>query len=309
MVSLDGVDDDGIFLVLPGQVRAQLYMAALHLVVNGLAQVVQQACPLGHGDVHAQFRGHKPRNVGYLDGVVQHVLTIGGAVFLTSQNLNELWVQVVNAGLVAGPLAFLPNGAVHFLPGLFHHILNAGGMDSAVDNQFLQGKPRHLPADGIEAADRDGLRGVVNDQVHTGDGFQGADVPALPADDPALHFVVGQGHHGDSGLSGVIGGAALDGGGDDFPALFLGLVLELGLDFLDLHGSFVADVLLHGLKQVFLGLLLGQLGDPFQGLQMLFPQFLGLGLGFADLLQLPRKLVFLALKSLSLLVQGGFFLL
>lgn len=42
MVGLDGIDDDGILLVLPGQVCAQLHVAALDLVVNGLAQIMQQ---------------------------------------------------------------------------------------------------------------------------------------------------------------------------------------------------------------------------------------------------------------------------
>ena len=41
VVGLDGIDDDGIFLVLPGEIRAQLHMAALHLVVDGFAQVMQ----------------------------------------------------------------------------------------------------------------------------------------------------------------------------------------------------------------------------------------------------------------------------
>ena len=55
-----------------------------------------------------------------------------------------------------------------------------------------------------------------------------------------------------------------DGGGDDLPALFLGLVLQLLLDLLDLHGSLMADLVLNALEQVFLGLLLGQLGDFLQ---------------------------------------------
>ncbi len=308
MVGLDGVDNDRIFLVLPGQVRAQLDVAALHLVVDGLAQIMQQSRPLGHGHVHTQFRGNEPGNVGHLDGVVQNVLAIGGAVLLAAQNLDELGVEVVHPRLVAGPLALLPDGTVHFLAGLLHHVLDAGGVDAAVHNELFQGQTGHLPADRVEGGHGDGLRRIVNDQIHPGDGLQGADISALPADDPALHLVVGQGHHGDGGLGGVVGGAALDGGGDDLPGFLLGLVLELALDLLDLHGRVVADVRLHALQQILLGLLLGEAGDLLQDLRLLAAQLLGLGLDFRHLLQLLGGFLFLALAGLGFLVQGGFLL-
>ena len=143
--------------------------------------------------------------------MVQHVLAVGGTVLLAAQDLDELRVQVVHTGLVAGPLALLPDGAVYLLPGLLHHVLDAGGVDAPVYDQLLQSQSGNLPADGIEAGDGDGLGGVVDDQVHAGDGLQGPDVPALPANDAALHLIVGQGHHGDGGLGGVVGSAPLDG--------------------------------------------------------------------------------------------------
>ena len=82
MVRLDGVDDDGIFLVLLGKLDAQLDVAALHLMVDGFAEVVQQACALGKRHVDAELGCHQARDVRDLDGVVQNVLTIGRAVFL-----------------------------------------------------------------------------------------------------------------------------------------------------------------------------------------------------------------------------------
>ena len=247
--------------------------------------------------------------MGNLDGVVQHILTVGGTVLLTAQNLNKLRIQVVNTGLVAGPLALLTDGAVHFLPGLLHHILDTGGMDPPVGNELLQGQPGNLPADGVKAADGDGFGGVVNDEIHAGNGFQGPDVPALPADDPSLHLVIGQGHHGNGGLRGMIGGAALNGGGDNLPGLFLGLVLELLLDLLDLHGSIVADILLHRAKQELLGLLLGQAGDLLQSGELLLVGLLGGLLGLGRVGKPAAQLLLLALKGFGLLVQGRFFLL
>ena len=106
----------------------------------------------------------------------------------------------------------------------------------------------------------------------------------------------------------MIGGAALDGGGDDLPALFLGLVLQLLLDLLDLHGSLVANLVLDAFQQVFLGLLLGQLGDLLQLLELLLADRVHLSLGLGNLLELLCQLLFLALKGFGLLIEGGFLL-
>ena len=240
--------------------------------------------------------------------MVQNVLTVRGTVLLTTQNLYKLGVQVVNAGLVAGALALLADGAVNFFPRLFHHVLNAGGMNAAVHNELLQRQPGNLPADGVKAGNGDGFGGVVDDQVDAGNGLQGADVPAFPADDAALHLVVGQRDHGDGGLGGVIGGAALDGGSDDLTALFLGLVLQLRLDLLDLHGGLVANLVLDAVQQEILCLILCQTGNLFQFGQLLLLELIGLRLGLGDLLKPLGKLLFLAFKGFGLLVQSGFLL-
>ena len=93
-------------------------------------------------------------------------------------------------------------------------------MDAAVLDQLLQRQSGDLPADGVKAGDGDGLGGVVDDQIDAGNRLQGPDVPALAADDAALHLVIGQGHHGNGGLRRVIGSAALNGDGNDLPGLF-----------------------------------------------------------------------------------------
>ena len=126
MVRLDGVDDDGIFLVLLGKLDAQLDVAALHLMVDGFAEVVQQACALGKRHVDAELGCHQARDVRDLDGVVQNVLTIGRAVFLAAQELDELGVQVVDAGLKGGAFALDLDGMVDLTTGLFRPCLRCG---------------------------------------------------------------------------------------------------------------------------------------------------------------------------------------
>ena len=269
---------------------------------------MEQAGTLCHGDVHAKLRGHQTGDMGNLNGVIQNVLTVRGTVLLASKNLDQLGVQIVNAGLIAGAFALFADSTVNFLARLFHHVLNAGGMNAAVHNELLQRQPGNLPANGVEAGNGDGFGGIVDDQIDAGNGLQCADVPAFPADDAALHLVVGQRDHGDGGLGGVISGAALNRGGDDLAALFLGLVLQLRLDLLDLHGGFVTNLVLNAVKQKFLCLILCQTGNLFQLRQLLLLELVGLCLSLGDLLEALGKLLFLAFKGFGLLVQSGFLL-
>ena len=132
----------------------------------------------------------------------------------------------------------------------------------------------------------DGLRGVVDDQIDAGGGFEGADVAALAADDAALHVVVGQRHHGDGGLRHVVGGALLYGQGDDVACLLVGLLPGLGLHLAHHHGGVVVGVLLDAVHQDLLGLVGGHAGDAFQLGLLAVVHLLGLGLealGFAIL--------------------------
>ena len=59
-------------------------------MVDGFAEVVQQACALGKRHVDAELGCHQARDMRDLDGVVQNVLTIGRAVFLAAQELDDL---------------------------------------------------------------------------------------------------------------------------------------------------------------------------------------------------------------------------
>ena len=303
MVGLDGVDDVLALPVLPGQLHADLDMGALHLVVDGLAQVMEQARPLGLGHVDADLGGEKSGQLGHLDGVVEHVLAIAGAVVLAAQQLDQFRVQAVDVGLEHGALALGADGGVHLPLGLLHHLLDAGGVDAAVQDELFQGQPGDLPAHRVKAGHGDGLGGVVDDEVHAGHGLQRADVAALPADDAALHLVVGQGHHGYRRLGHMVGGAALDGQGDLLPGVGFGLVLVAGLDLLELQRLLVGDVVLQLLDEVALGLLHGQAGDLFQQLQLAVLQLVQLLLLRLQLGDAGVDVLLLALQVLQLAVQ------
>src|SRR5579859_8130230 len=69
-------------------------------------------------------------------------------------------------------------------------------MDPAVHDELVQRDPGHLAADGVEAADDHGFRGVVDDEVDPGRLLQGTDVAPFLADDAAFELVGRPRHHG-----------------------------------------------------------------------------------------------------------------
>src|SRR2546426_11228407 len=79
--------------------------------------------------------------------------------------------------------------------GLVHEFLDAPRMNPPVGDQPLEREPAHLAPHRIEARHHHGVGCVVDDNVHTGGGFEGPDVAALAPDDAALHLVeIGRAH-------------------------------------------------------------------------------------------------------------------
>ena len=125
-------------------------------------------------------------------------------------------MQPVDSHLKARFFPFFLKVDVHLLLDLVDDLLDARRVDAPVGDQPLQGQPRDLPAIGIVGRDQHRLRRVVHDEVDAGVQLERADVTSLAPDDPSLHVVGGQVDDGHRGLDGVVGGQALDGGGQHF---------------------------------------------------------------------------------------------
>ena len=69
------------------------------------------------------------------------------------------------------------------------HLLDPGRMDPAVLDELFERELRDLAADPVERRQDDRVRRVVDDEVDPGQVLERADVPALAADDAALHVV------------------------------------------------------------------------------------------------------------------------
>src|SRR5258708_19058773 len=78
---------------------------------------------------------------------------------------DDLGMKSLQADLQDRRLALFFDALQDFLPGLGDDLFDAGRMDPAVDDQLVQRDPRHLAADGVEAADDDGFRGGIDYEV------------------------------------------------------------------------------------------------------------------------------------------------
>ena len=96
MVRHDGVDHVGAFVILARKFRAQLHVRALGFMVDGLADIVQKTGALGKLYVGAELGGHNAGQMADLDGVLEHVLTVAGAIAHAAQELDQLAMDAVH---------------------------------------------------------------------------------------------------------------------------------------------------------------------------------------------------------------------
>src|SRR5271166_2575279 len=195
VVRLDRVHDVLRLAVPAGDLRADQRVAALDLVGERLADVVQHRAALEQRRVDPQFAGHHAGDVRGLDQVPEHVLPVGGPVPQAAEEIDEFFVHVGNAQLdqrvLARPLAQLLDLRLAALVG----VLDPLRVDAAVQDEPFQGEPGDLAADRVEAGKEYRLGRVIDDEVDAGHRLEGPDVAALTADDAALHLVAGQMQH------------------------------------------------------------------------------------------------------------------
>ena len=297
------MDDVLLLAEAARQVGADDGMAALDLVVDGLAQVVQEPCALGRDGVEPQLRGHDAREVGHLERVVQHVLAVGGAVAQAAERAHELGMQVVDAGVEGGLLARLLHALVHERLGLAEHLLDARRMDAPVGHEVLHGHAADLAADRVEARDGHALRGVVDDEVRAGELLERADVAALAPDDAALEVIRRDMDGAHRVLGGVVGRHALDGQAQDGAGLLVGLGLRAGLGVADDGGGLVHDLVLESVEQLGFRLLRRHAGHALQAAVDLPGSFLEVALATVELALLGRYLMLAGVERLHAAIE------
>ncbi len=193
---------------------------------------------------------------------------------------------------------------LHLLLRLLDDLLDPGGMDPAVLDQLLERELGDLAADAVEPRDDDHAGRVVDDHVDAGGLLEGADVPALAADDPPLHLVVGDVDRADGHLGGVRRGVALDRGGRGSRGPSAGSVSRSSrLVLEDQAADLVPQVLLDALQQQVAGLLGRERGDPVQHLELVGQRLLDLAVPPPQLLLLLGEVALHGLEFVFLPVD------
>ena len=88
MVGVNGVHHRFTFFIPLGNLHTDLDVRAFHLMVEGLADVMQQACAFGQGRIEPQLGGHNAGEIGHLQRMLEHVLTVAGTVTQAAQELD-----------------------------------------------------------------------------------------------------------------------------------------------------------------------------------------------------------------------------
>src|SRR6187549_1125196 len=105
VVGRDRLRDLGRFAVLAHELGADLGVGAFLLVIDRLADVVEQARAARQLDVGAELRGDQPGEISNLDGVEQHVLRIRLPELEPAQQLDQVGVYTVKPEVEYGLLA------------------------------------------------------------------------------------------------------------------------------------------------------------------------------------------------------------
>jgi hypothetical protein len=129
-------------------------MAALGLVSERLADVVQQRAAHRHRRVEPDLLGHHPGQVRGLQQVFQHVLPVRRAVAQLTEEGDQLGCEVGDAHLDHGVLACSQAAAVDLVGRAGAGLLDPARVDPAVSDEVLQRHPGDLATYWVEAAQR-----------------------------------------------------------------------------------------------------------------------------------------------------------
>jgi len=153
---------------------------------------MEQTGPLGHHDIQAKLSCHHARHPADLDGMLENILAIAGAIAQTAEQFDDFRMDSDHARFKDSSFTFCLDGGIHFFTGFVDHLFNPGWMNTAVDDQFFQSDPGNFAPDRVKAGQNHSFRRVVDDQVNTCHGFDGPDIASFSTDDAAFHFVTGQ---------------------------------------------------------------------------------------------------------------------
>src|SRR3954452_20464555 len=115
-----------------------------------LADVVEEGSAARGLDRGSELRRHDAGEVDNLERVLEDVLAIARAVAESSEDLDELLVELAAVRLEHRLLAGEPDVILELGLREVVHLLDASRMNAPVLDQLLEGEARYLPAEAVE---------------------------------------------------------------------------------------------------------------------------------------------------------------
>ena len=128
----DAVDHFRRLAMLLEKLRANHRMRTLRLVVQRLADVVEEPHTACDRRVRAHLRRQHAHQVSDLNRVPQDVLCEAGTELETSHAAQQLIGHPLHLRLVSGRFTRLENGLIHAFRHILHNLFDAGWMDAPV---------------------------------------------------------------------------------------------------------------------------------------------------------------------------------
>ena len=235
-----------VFAVLLADVDADLDVTALNLVVERLADIMQQTGTAGQLDIDTQLAGHQASQPGHFQRMAQHILAEAGAVLQTANELDQVGMQAVNAQLHNGFVALALHLNFQFAAALVDSLLDAGRVDTAISNQSVPapcGRPHGGSGQSWTVWIASGVSSMMRSQPVAVSRARMLR-PSRPMMRPFISSL-GSGNNADGGLAGGVSRAAGNGLANQLTGEVVALILHVSLVGADLHSLFVGQFVVH----------------------------------------------------------------
>ena len=264
VVGADRVEYALLFAILTKEIHAAQGVRSLPVVGESLPDVMEEPGALCDFDVESQLGSQAGRQMGNLDRVIEHVLSVACPKAKATHRLDALVIQAGDVSPLGSPLTGVSDRASHLGLGRLIKLLDAAGMDPPVEHEIHERQAGRFAPNGIERRNDDRLRGFVDDQVHAGHLLERPYVAALSTDDATLHILARQLHYGGCGFRNVLDDIPLDHVQEHPLRLPLGFLQGVSFSQLGAFGQRVSKLRLDLTQKYLLCLILSQLRDALQ---------------------------------------------
>src|SRR5919202_356372 len=173
-------------------------------------------------------------------------------------------MQSLDSSLVDNTLPFLAHQSLDFLTGLVDDFFDTRGVNASILEQLIERDPRHLAANGVMTRKCHSFRCIIDDDVNTGDLFEGANVASFPTNNAAFQLLRGQWYRRNGDLGDVVGGEPLNCHTNDLPGALIRFLFGLSLDLANQLGRIFTRLTFDTLEDKAARRFLTQSGDTLE---------------------------------------------